>query len=213
YQSTRPAQAVQNTLLPPVTTGLDTGRVCPGKSEVILVAYRKFDRISPLAARKYRDRYGSTAMALTDTGQHHSDGNGTYLLVTPARKYWRLCYRHLGKRKTPDRGRRDPRQARQEKNQDEIFAATQTFELTARRTMEKTAANRAETTRHKVTGWLENDAFPYIGKSPRVDVQTARLPGVRAAHGGARRCAAWLRQGCHDSPRLSRDGEHNARPA
>jgi hypothetical protein len=50
-------------------------------------------------------------MALTDTfvrttkstrpaGQKHADGNGMYLLVTPAGKYWRLDYRHLGKRKT-----------------------------------------------------------------------------------------------------------------
>ncbi|MEO7495303.1 MAG: site-specific integrase [Massilia sp.] len=32
--------------------------------------------------------------------------------------------------------------------------------------MEKTAASRAETTRQKVTGWLENDVFPHIGKTP-----------------------------------------------
>ena len=50
-------------------------------------------------------------MALTDTfvrnaksdkpkGQKHADGDGMYLLVTPTGKYWRLDYRHLGKRKT-----------------------------------------------------------------------------------------------------------------
>lgn len=50
-------------------------------------------------------------MALTDTfvrnaksdkpaGQKYSDGDGMYLLVTPTAKYWRLDYRHLGKRKT-----------------------------------------------------------------------------------------------------------------
>jgi integrase len=139
-------------------------------------------------------------MALTDTfvrttkcdkpaGQKHADGNGMYLLVTPSGKYWRLDYRHLGKRKTLALGvyptitlakartrcadaKRliadglDPVQARHEEKQEQIFAATQTFELVARMWMEKTAANRAESTRQKVTGWLQNDVFPYIGKSP-----------------------------------------------
>jgi hypothetical protein len=100
-----------------------------------------------------------------------------YRLVTPTGKYWRLHHRHLGKRKTLalgvyptitlakararcDDARRliadglDPFQVRKEKKQEEIFAATQTFELVARMWMEKTAANRAETTRQKVTGWL-----------------------------------------------------------
>lgn len=94
-------------------------------------------------------------MALTDTfvrnaksdkpaGQKHADGNGMYLLVTPTAKYWRLDYRHLGKRKTLALGvyptitlakarmrcadaRRliaeglDPVQARQEEKQEDIF--------------------------------------------------------------------------------------------
>jgi hypothetical protein len=49
-------------------------------------------------------------MALTDTfvrtvnstrepGQKYADGDGMYLFVTPAGKYWRLDYRYLGKRK------------------------------------------------------------------------------------------------------------------
>lgn len=139
-------------------------------------------------------------MALTDTfvrnvkthkrtGQKHADFDGLYLLVTPTSKYWRMDYRHLGKRKTLALGvypaitlarararcadaRRliaegvDPAQARYEEKQGEIFAANQTFEVVARLWMEKTAASRAETTRQKVTGWLQNDVFPYIGRTP-----------------------------------------------
>lgn len=139
-------------------------------------------------------------MALTDTfvrnaksdkpaGQKHADGNGMYLLVTPTGKYWRLDYRHLGKRKTLALGvyptitlanararcadaRRliadglDPVNARYEKKQEEIFAASQTFELVARMWLQKTAANRAATTQVKVTGWLEHDVFPYLGAAP-----------------------------------------------
>jgi hypothetical protein len=123
------------------------------------------------------DTFVRTAKSTKPAGQKHADGNGMYLLVTPTGKYWRLDYRHLGKRKTLALGvyptitlakartrcadaKRliadglDPAQARQEKKQEEIFAATQTFELVARMWMEKTAANRAETTRQKVTGWL-----------------------------------------------------------
>ena len=142
------------------------------------------------------DTFVRTAKSTKPTDQKHSDGNGMYLLVTPTGKYWRLDYRHLGKRKTLGLGvyptitlakartrcadaRRliadclDPAQARQEKKQEEIFAATQTFELVARMWTEKTAANRAESTRQKVTGWLQNDVFPCIGKAPVVDAQTA----------------------------------------
>jgi integrase len=166
-------------------------------------------------------------MALTDifvrnvksdkpTGQKHSDGNGMYLLVTPTGKYWRLDYRHLGKRKTLALGvyptitlakartrcedaRRliadglDPFQVRKEKKQEEIFAATQTFELVARLWMEKTAANRAEKTRQKVTGWLQNDVFPYIGKAavstlkPRDVLACVQRMEARGVHESAHR--------------------------
>lgn len=43
--------------------------------------------------------------------------------------------------------------------------------------MEKTAANRTESTRQKVTGWLRNDVFPYIGKAA---VSTLKPRGVLA---------------------------------
>ncbi|HEU4375076.1 MAG TPA: integrase arm-type DNA-binding domain-containing protein [Telluria sp.] len=139
-------------------------------------------------------------MALTDTfvrnaksdkpgGRKYADGFGMYLLVTPTGKYWRLDYRHAGKRKTLALGVYpavtlakartraadaksliadgvDPSQVKREDKQDRVFAATQTFELVARMWLEKTAANRAASTRQKVTGWLENDVFPYLGHQP-----------------------------------------------
>lgn len=96
-------------------------------------------------------------MALTDIfvrsaksdkpgGRRHADGDGLYLLVTPAGKYWRMDYRYLGKRKTLALGvypevtlamarircadaRRllandiDPARAKRENKQEQIFAA------------------------------------------------------------------------------------------
>ena len=66
-------------------------------------------------------------MALTDTfirqvkhrgrqaGDKHADGAGLYLLVTASGKYWRLDYRHAGKRRRRSRrqspGRRPSRRA------------------------------------------------------------------------------------------------------
>ncbi|WP_426175032.1 phage integrase central domain-containing protein [Massilia sp. TWR1-2-2] len=70
----------------------------------------------------------------------------------------------------------------------------------ARLWLQRTAANRAETTRVQVTGWLEKDVFPYVGKAamstlkPRdilvcvqrmatrapVEGKQARTPGIRS---------------------------------
>jgi integrase len=140
------------------------------------------------------------AVALTDTfvrnakstktaGQKYTDGNGMYLLVSPTGKYWRLDYRHLGKRKTMALGVYptislakartrcadakllladgiDPGQAKRDHKEAQLSAATQTFELVACLWLTKTTASRAESTREKVTGWLQKDVFPYIGKLP-----------------------------------------------
>lgn len=122
-------------------------------------------------------------------GDKHSDGDGMYLLVTPTGKYWRLDYRFLGKRKTLALGvypevslakariRRaeartlladgvDPGQAKRETKLARISAATETFEMVARTWLEKTSAQRAASTQEKVTGWLQRDVFPVIGKAP-----------------------------------------------
>jgi hypothetical protein len=155
------------------------------------------------------DTFVRTAKSAKPAGQKHADGNGMYLLVTPSGKYWRLDYRHLGKRKTLALGvyptitlakartrcadarrliadGRDPSQARQEKKQDEIFAATQTFELVARMWMEQTAANRAETTRRRSPAGSRMTSSP-ISAKPLCRRSSLATPGVRAAHGIARR--------------------------
>jgi hypothetical protein len=44
--------------------------------------------------------FNSKVKSFKKTGDKYTDGDGMYLLVTPTGKYWRLDYRHLGKRKT-----------------------------------------------------------------------------------------------------------------
>lgn len=139
-------------------------------------------------------------MALTDTfiknstkhsgrpaGDKHSDGDGMYLHVMAAGKYWRMNYRFTGKQKTlafgvypavslaqarklRDKAREllaagiDPSTAKREAKEAEMQAAGNTFEAVARDWLQKTAANRGDSTQLKVKTWLENDVFPYIGR-------------------------------------------------
>lgn len=140
-------------------------------------------------------------MALTDTfvrqvkhsgasaGDKHTDGQGLYLLVKEAGKYWRMNYRFAGKQKTlalgvypavslaKARQRRgkarelladsvDPGQAKRDDKQTKMLQTAQTFEAVARAWLKKTAANRASSTQEKVTTWLEKDVFPSIGGKP-----------------------------------------------
>ena len=140
-------------------------------------------------------------MSLTDTfvrqvkhsgnlpGDKYTDGQAMYLLVKAAGKYWRMDYRHQGKRKTlalgvypavslaKARKRRDearellaegldPGECKRDEKKIKAIAAAHTFEAVARTWLEKTAAKRARSTQEKITAWLENDVFPFIGKSP-----------------------------------------------
>jgi integrase len=144
-------------------------------------------------------------MALTDTfvrqvkhsgrpaGDKHTDGGGMYLLVKLGGRYWRLDYRHAGKRKTlalgiyPEvslakaRKRReqareqlaegvDPMVAKRKEEDDKAKALAATFEAVAREWLEKTAGRRAPITQRKVKTWLEKDAFPFIGKLPMSEI-------------------------------------------
>jgi integrase len=137
-------------------------------------------------------------MALTDTfvkniksngkpvGVKHSDGQGLYLHVKDAGKYWRMSYRFDGKQKTlalgtyPEvsllkaRQRRekarelladgiDPGTAKKEEKAVKLAAAANTFEVVAREWLNKTAGERMASTHGKVTTWLEKDVFPHIG--------------------------------------------------
>lgn len=140
-------------------------------------------------------------MALTDTfvrttkpsgkpaGDKYADGQGLYLHVKNAGKYWRLSYRYLGKQKTlalgiypavtlaKARQRRDgaralladgvdPSTAKRQEKQAKIAEAANTFEAVARDWLARTSAKRAEITQLKVKTWLEKDAFPFIGNMP-----------------------------------------------
>jgi len=127
-------------------------------------------------------------------GDKHTDGEGMYLLVNKAGKYWRLNYRYLGKQKTlalgvyPEvslaqaRKKReqarellasgaDPSSAKREERHARVLAAGNTFEVIARQWLAKEAPSRAEATTKKVTGWLENNVFPYIGGIPIVELK------------------------------------------
>lgn len=122
-------------------------------------------------------------MGLTDTfvkqvkqvksaGDKYTDGQGMYLLVTSAGKYWRFDYRFLGKRKTlalrvyPDvslakaRARRqearelladgiDPGAAKRDAKNAKLIAAQHTFEAVARHWLEKAKSARAAVIPHK----------------------------------------------------------------
>lgn len=46
------------------------------------------------------DTFVRKVNSIKKTGDKYTDVDGMYLLVTPTGKYWRLDYRHLGKRKT-----------------------------------------------------------------------------------------------------------------
>jgi integrase len=151
--------------------------------------------------QQIRYQQGGPAMALTDTfvrnvkpsgapaGDKHTDGQGLYLHVKDAGKYWRMNYRFNGKQKTlalgvypavslaKARQRRekarelladgiDPSAAKREEKQAKANAAAHTFEAVAREWLEKSAGDRMASTHGKITAWLEKDVFPFIGKMP-----------------------------------------------
>lgn len=122
-------------------------------------------------------------------GDKHADGQTLYLLVSATGKYWRMSYRCDGKQKTlalgvypavslaKARKRRDearelladgidPSEAKHDAKQAKAIAAANTFEVVARAWIVKTAAERSDSTKIKITAWLENDVFPYIGNRP-----------------------------------------------
>jgi integrase len=144
-------------------------------------------------------------MALTDTfirqikptkpaGDKHVDGDGMYLLVKEAGKYWRMDYRFLDKRKTlalgiypavslatarkrRDEARKllaegiDPSQVKRDVRQARAAAAEHTFETIAQQWLKKMAPTRSASTQDKVQGWLDNNVFPMIGKKPIAEIK------------------------------------------
>jgi len=116
------------------------------------------------------------------SGDKYSDGDGMYLLVTAAGKYWRMDYRHLGKRKTlalgvypavtlaKARDRRDaarveladgidPMQNKREAKRAQALDAENTFESVALEWLDKTKGSRMSSTQKKIETWLKKMSF------------------------------------------------------
>jgi integrase len=146
-------------------------------------------------------------MALTDTfvrqvkhsgkvtGDKHADGGGMYLLVKAAGRYWRMDYRHVGKRKTlalgtypevslakarqkRDKAREllaegiDPSATKRAEKLATTVAAAHTFEAVAR---EFHAMHGTSWSPKYAARWIERmekDLFPFVG--------TLTLPAITA---------------------------------
>jgi integrase len=117
-----------------------------------------------------------------------------YLLVKSSGKYWRLNYRFAGKQKTLSLGvypavtladarkkraearvrlavGEDPSTAKKAAAQRAQTAATNTFEVVARKWLKKSGEGRAETTQSRVVSWFERDVFPSFGDMPIAEVR------------------------------------------
>lgn len=140
---------------------------------------------------------GIRRIALTGKAQKLADGDGLYLLVTPAgSKCWRFDYRYLDKRKTLALGQypevslkaarkaladareqlaagTDPGAARREVKRAARISAANSFEAVARAWWEGWKGGRTERTANAAIRALENHAFPIIGKKPIAAI----LPG------------------------------------
>ena len=131
-----------------------------------------------------------------------ADEKGLYLLIMPeGAKYWRLKYRFMGKERAlalgvyPEvslsdaRDRRslarkqlandiDPGIAKQVTKRATQTAAENTFEAVGREWFSKYSARWVKTYSSKILGRLENDIFPWIGKSPISEITAPQLLGV-----------------------------------
>ncbi|TBR71263.1 MAG: DUF4102 domain-containing protein [Nevskiaceae bacterium] len=149
-------------------------------------------------------------MALTDTfvknikptgapaGDKHTDGQGLYLHVKTAGKYWRMSYRFGGKQKllalgvypavslAKARQRRDkarelladgidPSEAKREEKLAKAGAAGNTFKATALEWHAMKAKGCAANTSDKRLTQLENHIFPAIGNRPIADVKPPEI--------------------------------------
>lgn len=124
------------------------------------------------------------------------DGKGMYLLVNASGKYWRLDYRHGGKRKTlalgvypevtlkqarekRDAARRqlaagiDPGAAK--KAAKVADAGADSFEAIAREWLMQTDAKRTDKTNSTIRTRLEADLLPWLGKRPIAEIKAPEL--------------------------------------
>lgn len=131
-----------------------------------------------------------------------ADEKGLYLLIMPeGAKYWRLKYRFMGKERAlalgvyPEvslsdaRDKRslarkqlandiDPGIAKQVTKRATQTAAENTFEAVGREWFSKYSARWVKTYSSKILGRLENDIFPWLGKSPISEITPPQLLSV-----------------------------------
>ena len=171
-------------------------------------------------------------MALTDTGirkakatdkpQKLTDGGGMYLLLNPnGSRWWRLDYRHNGKRKTlslgtyPDTGLADARSKRDEARKLLVAGidpseqrkavklageerAANSFAVIAEEWLAKQAATMAPATMAKAR-WTFNDlVFPWIGNRPIAEIDPPEMLKLlqRIEERGAHETAHRTKQRC-----------------
>lgn len=124
------------------------------------------------------------------------DGKGMYLLVNATGKYWRLDYRHSGKRKTlalgvyPDvtlKAARDKRDAARQqlaagidpsearKAAKVAQAGADSFEAIAREWLAQTDAKRTANTNKTIKTRMEADLLPWLGKRPIAEIKAPEL--------------------------------------
>ncbi len=124
------------------------------------------------------------------------DGKGMYLLVNASGKYWRMNYRHGGKRKTLalgvypdvtlkiarekcDAARKqlsasiDPGEARKAAKVSQ--AGTDSFEAIAREWLAQTSAKRTAKTNDTIRTRMEADLLPWLGQRPVAAIKAPEL--------------------------------------
>jgi len=134
----------------------------------------------------------------TDKPYKMADEKGLYLLVNAAGKYFRMDYRHDGKRKTlalgvyPDvslaraREKRDeartlladgidPSEARKHRKLADMAASANSFEAIAREWHAGKSKSWAKVTADKAMTHLENYVFPEIGPLPVASVKASQV--------------------------------------
>lgn len=150
-------------------------------------------------------------MSLTDTAVRQAkaaekpyklaDGEGLYLLVSQAGKYWRWDYRYLGKRKTlalgvyPDvtlgkaRDRHrdarrlladavDPGEAKKAGKRAAKLAAVNSFEVVARAWLLEHREAVTQSTYAHTLAWMEKDVFPWLGRRPITEIDAPEILAV-----------------------------------
>lgn len=124
----------------------------------------------------------------------HTDGDGMYLLVNSAGKYWRMDYRFDGKRKTLALGvypevsllqarqrltearqqladGTDPSLTKRREKQRRIVAGENTFKAVGDKWLDASAKQRKSTTHARVINWMNHDIYPVLGSLQIGDVQ------------------------------------------